>query len=226
MTDLDQFRTRLKLSQQHTFPLYIQEFGLELTVDEGVFSSLDFQSWRWYAENFPPVAGKSILEIGCGFGLPGLYLAKHGAASLVSCDINPKAVANTLENAARNGIQNVEVIESDIFSNIPLHRKFDLIFWNCPSIFAPDDYEYRDNLERGAIDPGYKLLSRFLSEGPEFLTGSGSILLGFASDARDDLLSEILVANDLASVLLGSGTYPHVSVGYRLFSIRKRGLSA
>ncbi|MER9890365.1 methyltransferase [Mesorhizobium sp. M0114] len=226
MTDLDRIRARLELSQQHTFPLCIQEFGLELVVNEGVFSPQDFQSWRWYTQNFPPVAGKSILEIGCGFGLPGLYLAKHGAASLVSCDINPKAVANTLENAARNGIQNVEVIESDIFSNIPLHRKFDLIFWNCPSIFAPDDYEYRDNLERGAINPGYKLLSRFLSEGPEFLTGSGSILLGFASDARDDLLSEILVANDLASLLLGSGTYPHVSLIYRIFSIRKRDSSA
>lgn len=222
MINLEQFRTRLKISQQHTFPLYIQEFGLELSVNEDVFSSLDFQSWRWYTDNFPPFVGKSVLEIGCGFGLPGLYLAKLGAVSLVACDINPKAVANTLENAARNGIQNVEVIESDIFSNIPHHRKFDFIFWNCPSIFAPDDYEYRDNLERGAINPGYRLLSRFLSEGPEFLTESGSILLGFASDARDDLLAEIIDENNLASELLGSGTYPHVSVTYRIFSIRKR----
>ncbi|TGV17951.1 methyltransferase [Mesorhizobium sp. M4B.F.Ca.ET.143.01.1.1] len=223
MTNLDQLRTRLKLSQEQTFPLHFQEFGLELSVNAGVFSSLDFQSWRWYADNFPPVAGKSILEIGCGFGLPGLYLAKLGAASLVASDISPEAVTNTRENVARNDIQNVEVIESDIFSNIPRHRKFDFIFWNCPSIFAPDDYEYRDNLERAAINPGYKLLSRFLSEGPEFLTESGSILLGFASDARDDLLSEIIDVNDLASVLLGSGTYPHVSVTWRIFSIRKKG---
>ncbi|RWO20587.1 MAG: methyltransferase domain-containing protein [Mesorhizobium sp.] len=222
MTDFDKLRDRLKLSQQHTFPLYIQEFGLELSVHEDVFSSLDFQSWRWYADHFPSVAEKSILEIGCGIGLPGLYLTKLGAVSLVACDINPKAVANTIENAARNGIQNVEVIESDIFSNIPHHRKFDFIFWNCPSIFAPDDYEYRDNLERGAINPGYKLLSRFLSEGPEFLTESGRILLGFASDARDDILAEIIDENDLASVLLESGTYSDVSVTYRIFSIRKR----
>lgn len=225
MSDLDRTRARLKLSQHHTFPLYMQEFGLELTVNEGVFSPHDFQSWRWYTENFPPVAGKSILEIGCGFGLPGLYLAKLGA-SLVACDIDPKAVANTLENAVRNNIQTVEVIESDIFSNIQLHRKFDFIFWNCPSILAPDDYQYRDDLERAAINPGYKLLSRFLSEGPEFLTESGSILLGLAGDARDDLFSEILVANDLASVLLGSGTYPRASGLYRLFSIRKSGLRA
>ncbi|MER9216277.1 class I SAM-dependent methyltransferase [Mesorhizobium sp. M0663] len=225
MDDLEWIRMRLKLSQQHNFPLYMQEFGLELTVKEGVFPPQDFQSWRWLTENFPPVAGKSILEIGCGFGLPGLYLAKQGALSLLACDINPKAVANTLENAARNGIQNVEVIESDIFSNIPPYRKFDLIFWNYPSTFVPDDYEYRDDLEQGCIDPGYKLLRRFLSEGADFLTESGSILLGLHSDARDDVLAEIILANDLSSVLLGSGTYPHVNLIYRMFSIRKRGLT-
>ncbi|RUV55299.1 methyltransferase domain-containing protein [Mesorhizobium sp. M5C.F.Ca.IN.020.29.1.1] len=226
MTDIDQIRTKIKRSQQHTFPLYIHEFGLEMVVNEGVLSPHEFQGWRWYTENFPPVVGKRILEIGCGFGLPGLYLAKLGALSLVACDIDPRAVANTLENAARNGIDNVEVIESDIFSNIPPRRKFDFIFWNCPSDYAPDDYEYRDDLERGAIDPGYRMLSRFLSQGPEFLTESGSMLLGFPSGHRDDLLSEIILANDLESVLLGFGTYPHMSAIYRLFSIRKRGPKA
>ncbi|RNJ41778.1 methyltransferase [Mesorhizobium erdmanii] len=221
MTDLAQIRTRLKLSQQCTFPAHIKEFGLDLIVNEEVFSPLEFQNWRWLTDNFPPVAGKSILEIGCGFGLPGLYLAKLGALSLLACDINPKAVANTFENAARNGIQNVEVIESDIFNDIPLNRKFDFIFWNYPSIFAPDDYEYKDNLEPGAIDPGYRLLSRFLSQGTEFLTDSGCILLGFASGARDDLLSEIIDANDLAAVLLASGTAPKGNQIYRMFSIRK-----
>jgi len=201
----------------------MQEFGLELTVNEGVFPPEDFQSWRWLTEHFPPAAGKHILEIGCGFGLPGLHLAKHGALSLLACDINPKAVANTLENAGRNGIRNVEAIESDIFSNISDYRKFDLILWNFPSNFAPEDYEYRDNLERGAIDPGYKLLSRFLSEGPKFLAEKGSILLGFGSNGRDDLFSQIIAAQDLSCNLLASGTYPHVSVIYRMFSIRKRG---
>ncbi|MER8604875.1 methyltransferase [Mesorhizobium sp. M1233] len=225
MANLNQVRKRLKLSQQHDFPLHIQAFGMELTVHEGVFSARDFHSWRWYTENFPSVTGKRILEIGCGFGLPGLYLAKLGAASLVACDIDAKAVANTLENVERNGIQNVEVIESDVFSNISPQSRFDFIFWNCPSIFAPDDYEYRDKIEQGAINPGYKLLNRFLAEGPEYLTESGSILLGFASDGRDDLLSDIIAANDLDSDLLGTGTYPSASANYRMFSMRKRGLT-
>nr|WP_225040417.1 methyltransferase [Rhizobium sp. T1473]MCA0806058.1 methyltransferase [Rhizobium sp. T1473] len=93
----------------------MREFGLDLILREGVFPPEDFRSWRWICENFPLFAGKTILEIGCGFGLPGLWLAKTGALPVLACDINPRAVANTLENAARNDIKNVQVIESDIF---------------------------------------------------------------------------------------------------------------
>ncbi|MCA1371556.1 class I SAM-dependent methyltransferase [Bradyrhizobium sp. BRP14] len=219
MSELDRIRTILSTSQLQTFPRQMREFGLDLIIREGVFPPEDFLGWRWFGENFPPFAGKTILEIGCGFGLPGLFLAKTGALSVVSCDINPRAVANTLENAARNNIQNVEIIESDIFSNIPPQRKFDIVFWNYPWKFAPDTYRYIDDLECGAFDPGYNLLKRFLSEGPEFLTDKGYILLGFGTSGRDDLLEQIVATNDLASVMVGSGTYPNVDVTYRLFSI-------
>lgn len=222
MSELERVRATLGASQQRTFPRRMQEFGLDLLVHEGVFPPEDFQSWRWIGENFPPFAGKTILEVGCGFGLPGLMLAKNGALSLLACDIDPRAVANTLENGARNGIKNVEVIESDIFTNIPPRRKFDIVFWNYPSNFAPAEYEFIGDLERGAIDPGYDLLKRFLSEGPRFLTENGNILLGFGTNARDDLFRQIIAANDLTSVMLGSGTYPGVNVTYRLFSISQR----
>ncbi|ESZ10628.1 MULTISPECIES: methyltransferase [unclassified Mesorhizobium] len=222
MSELDSIRTTLRTSQQGTFPRHLQEFGLDLIVLEGVFPPESFEGWRWISENFPPFAGKTILEIGCGFGLPGLLLAKSGARSLVACDINQRAVANTLENAKRNGIKNVEAIESDLFTNIPRRRRFDIVFWNYPSNFAAEDYMYVDDIERGAIDPGYNLLKRFLSEGPKFLTKTGRIVLGFGTNARDDLLEHIAASNDLTCVMLRSGTYPHVNVIYRLFSISKK----
>ncbi|TIP88677.1 MAG: methyltransferase domain-containing protein [Mesorhizobium sp.] len=226
MSELDRIRTTLRTSQQATFPRQMQAFGLDLVVQEGVFPPEHFQSWRWISENFPPFDGKTVLEIGCGFGLPGLLLAKTGALSLLTCDINPRAVANTLENAARNGIRNVEVIASDIFTNVPPGRRFDIIFWNYPSSYAPEDYEFVHDLEGGAIDPGYNLLERFLSDGPRFLTESGRIVLGFGTNARDDLLEKIAGSNDLTSVLLRAGTYPDVNVTYRLFSISKKATSA
>ncbi|WP_331375235.1 methyltransferase domain-containing protein [Sinorhizobium chiapasense] len=205
MSELDRIRAKLRTSQQRTFPRQLREFGLDLIVREVVFPPEDFQSWRWFTENFPPFARKRILEI--GFGLPCLLLAKTGALSLLACDINPRAVANTLENAARNGIENVEIIQSDIFNNIPPGSKFDIIFWNYPWNFAPANFEFIDDLERGAIDPGYRQLERFLAEGRAFLTERGKILLGFGTNARDDLLERIVAANDLKSVIVRWGTY-------------------
>ncbi|MBB4232551.1 methyltransferase [Rhizobium mongolense] len=225
MNELNGIRTKLTASQHRTFPRQMREFGLDLIVRERVFPPEDFLSWRWICENFPAFAGKTILEIGCGFGLPGLWLAKTGALSVLASDINPSAVANTLENATRNDIRNVEVIESDIFSNIPHRRKFDIVFWNYPSNFAPEECEYVDDLERGAFDPGYNLLKRFLSEGPGFLTDKGYILLGFGTNARDDLLEQITADNDLTSLMLGSVTYPNGDVTYRLFSLFRRATS-
>ncbi|TCN27045.1 methyltransferase [Sinorhizobium americanum] len=220
MSELDKIRATLRTSQQRTFPRQIREFGLDLIVREGVFPPEDFQSWRWFSENFPPFARKRILEIGCGFGLPGLLLAKTGALSLLAGDINPRAVANTLENAARNGIENVDVIESDIFSNIPPGRKFDIIFWNYPWNLVPAKFEFSDDIERGAFDPGYGQLERFLSEAQAFVADGGKILLGFGINARDDLLERIVAANDLRSVIVKWGPGPNIDLAYRLFSIR------
>ncbi|MBB4188788.1 glutamate-1-semialdehyde 2,1-aminomutase [Sinorhizobium terangae] len=219
MSELDTIRATIRMSQQRTFPRHMREFGLDLIVREGVFPPEDFKSWRWFSENFPPFARKRILEIGCGFGLPGLLLAKTGALSLLACDINPRAVANTLENAAANGIENIEVMESDIFNKIPPARKFDIIFWNYPWYFAPADFEFNDDIERGAFDPGYRQLERFLSESPAYLTEGGKILLGFSTNGRDDLLEQLVAANDLNSVIVRCGTYPNVALTYRLFSI-------
>ncbi|EPE93711.1 methyltransferase [Rhizobium grahamii] len=221
MDTLNEVRAKLARSQQQSFPIHMEEFGLNLVVNEGVFPPAEFQSWRWLGENFPPFQGKAILEIGCGFGLPGLHLAKSGAKSILTCDINPAAVANTIENARRNGINNIRVVQSDIFSNIQTDQLFDLIYWNYPSYYAPDQYQFRDHLERGAVDPGYRLLERFLSEGPSRLNGAGRILLGFGSNARDDLFEAIAKRNLLSATLLRSSPSSDVGVTYRLFSIQK-----
>ncbi|TJW92426.1 MAG: aminotransferase class III-fold pyridoxal phosphate-dependent enzyme, partial [Mesorhizobium sp.] len=193
----------------------------DLVVQEGVFPPEEFVGWRWATENFPPVHGLDVLEIGCGFGLPGLHLARAGARSVTSVDINARAVANTIENAARNNISNLEAFESDVFSNVRPKRRFDIIFWNFPSQFAPDDYEYENDLERGIIDAGYALLRRFLSEGPEWLTNDGRIIMGFGGYARDDILSQIVRENRLEASILVQGSRQTRTATYRLVQVRK-----
>ncbi|MDK1494258.1 aminotransferase class III-fold pyridoxal phosphate-dependent enzyme [Sinorhizobium sp. 7-81] len=221
MTTVERIRRILSASQDRSFPLRMSEFGLDLVVHEGVFPPEEFAGWRWATENFPPVLGLDILEIGCGFGLPGLHLARAGAKTVTSVDIDSRAVINTIENAGRNNISNIEAFESDIFSNVPRTRRFHIIFWNFPSQFAPDDFECHNELERGIIDPGYALLRRFLAEGPQWLTKNGRIILGFGSYARDDILSEIVRENGLESSILIQGSQATRTATYRLMQIRK-----
>ncbi len=52
-----------------------------------------------------PAAGDKVLDLGCGYGLVGIYAAKVvGAGQVVMCDIDPQAVAVARRNAAANEV--------------------------------------------------------------------------------------------------------------------------
>lgn len=220
MGDIDTLKRTLANSQTRTFPHFMSEFSLDLIVHKGVFPPEDFQGWRWCIQHFPTFSGERILEIGCGFGLPAIYLAKNGAASVVAVDINPRAVWNTIENAKRNAVTNISVFESDIFSAVPSAQQFDTIYWNFPCNYVLDGYECVDDLERGALDPGYRLLRKFLAQAHHHLDGNGRILLSFGKNGRDDLLREIAVASWLSLALLADGSFPETGVIYQLYELR------
>src|ERR687885_2593214 len=50
-----------------------------------------------------PLAGRRVLELGCGLGLVSLAAAL-GGAEVLAVDRSPEAVAFTAANAARNGL--------------------------------------------------------------------------------------------------------------------------
>jgi ribosomal protein L11 methyltransferase len=51
-----------------------------------------------------PLAGKSVLDYGCGSGLLGIAALKLGAARVSAVDIDPQALVATRENALVNGV--------------------------------------------------------------------------------------------------------------------------
>ena len=51
-----------------------------------------------------PVAGRSIIDYGCGSGILGIAALKLGAADVCAVDIDPQALLATRENAIRNGV--------------------------------------------------------------------------------------------------------------------------
>jgi ribosomal protein L11 methyltransferase len=51
------------------------------------------------------LAGRRVVDYGCGSGILGLAALKLGAASVLAVDLDPQALLATRENAARNGLE-------------------------------------------------------------------------------------------------------------------------
>lgn len=56
------------------------------------------------------VTGKDLLDMGCGTGILAFLAAKKGAAKLTAIDYDPVCYDSTVENAALNGIENIEIL--------------------------------------------------------------------------------------------------------------------
>jgi methylase of polypeptide subunit release factors len=115
-----------------------------------------------------------VIDVGCGSGAGGLYvaalLARHDL-EIVLTDINPRALRYARVNAALNALQPVTTIESDLFSQVP--GKADLIISNPPYLVDPRGRLYR----HGGGDLGFDLSLRIVERGVERLAPGGRLFL-------------------------------------------------
>lgn len=101
--------------------------------DNGVFSKdgLDFGS-RLLLEVIPreEVGGK-ILDMGCGYGVLGIVLARMTSKKVDMVDVNHRALHLSKRNAKLNGVSDlVSIFESDCYSNVS--GKYSTIVTNPP----------------------------------------------------------------------------------------------
>lgn len=101
--------------------------------DNGVFSKdgLDFGS-RLLLEVIPrgEVGGK-ILDMGCGYGVLGIILARMTSKKVDMVDVNHRALHLSKRNAKLNGVSDlVSIFESDCYSNVS--GKYSTIVTNPP----------------------------------------------------------------------------------------------
>jgi 16S rRNA (guanine1207-N2)-methyltransferase len=112
---------------------FINDMKLEMFTDRGVFSKehLDFGTHVLQKNVDVNDQIKAIIDMGCGYGPIGLYLAKkYPNCNIYMYDINERAVNLAKENKKLNQISNASVILSDLFDNCDVHA--DLIVTNPP----------------------------------------------------------------------------------------------
>ena len=122
-------------SDKQTWSFTLRNRSYTFTSDSGVFSKkeVDFGS-RVLIEAFeePEIDG-DFLDPGCGYGPIGLSLAGAFTDRTVHMiDVNERAVELSNENAEKNGIKNVRIYQSDLFSNIDSAQTFASIITNPP----------------------------------------------------------------------------------------------
>ena len=130
--------------------------------------------------------GERALEMGCGSGLLALHMAKAGA-EVAAVDVDERAVANTLRNAASNGLR-LTVLRSDLFAEV--EGEFDLLVFNPP--YLRGIAEEKDDLCWAGGPGGIEVTARFLAQARGHLAPGGRALVLVSSDAEPGAMARAM----------------------------------
>lgn len=98
--------------------------------DSGVFSKkmVDYGS-QVLLNTLDFEKGKTLLDLGCGYGPLGISLAKVQGVKPTMVDINNRAIDLAKQNAQKNGVE-ADIFQSDIYEKV--NGTFDYIISNPP----------------------------------------------------------------------------------------------
>ncbi len=142
-------------------------FGIDCIPHKNGYSIFDLTTilMKWELE---PVLKKNpktkCLEIGTGrYAILSGYLTQFTDTPIDTCELMPDLVENSKETMKRNKIE-LNIFQSNLFSNVPDGNKYDIIFWNLPYYLDPYDY-----------------LLGLLTAADQYLTDDGYLALGYNS---------------------------------------------
>ncbi len=132
------------------------------------------------------LAAPRLLDLCTGSGCIAIALAKQlPGATVDAVDLSPAALAIARDNREKHGVTDrVELMEGDLWSTLPVERRYHLIVSNPPYVTTSeietldDDvrrYEPRLALDGGA--DGLDIIRRILAQAPARLEPDGWLLL-------------------------------------------------
>lgn len=144
-------------SDKQKIKIHYKDLELEYYTDNGVFSKEKFDyGSRVLLDNLPiSDMDGNILELGCGYGPIGIYLAKKTNAQIDMVDINERAISLAKENIILNNVNNAKAYISNIYEFV--ENKYNYIITNPP------------------IRAGKDIVRKFLIGARNYLTNEGSL---------------------------------------------------
>lgn len=121
--------------------------------------------------NFEIENGESVLDVGTGSGVIGIFACYKGAGRVVAVDVNPDAIRSATFNVKQHGFERVmEPRRSDLFENVG-DEQFDVIMANLPFRNKPAP----DVVARSQWDTGFQTNTTFFKEVDKYLKPGGRI---------------------------------------------------
>ena len=178
-------------------------FGFSLIIPPSVFHPNLYFSTRFFGNYIQKMdlAGKAVLEIGCGSGVLSLLAASRGA-SVSSVDINPQAVNATRENAVKNHLEkSITMYHGNLFDPLPMKSKFDYIFFN-PPFYHGEPTDSAEWAWKGGVD--YAIIKRFINTSGDYLDSGGKLLIILSSDMDVPIILEALRGSNFEAASVAS----------------------
>jgi len=98
------------------------------------------------------IAGKHVLDCGCGTGILSITASKLGAEDVTGYDIDEWSVRNTKHNCLINDVSNIEILHGDINVLGNTKTKYDVVLANINrNILLADMPSFKQRMNEDAI---------------------------------------------------------------------------
>lgn len=136
----------------------------------------------------------NILDMGTGTGILAIAAAKTSPFNqVIGIDINPDAVEHARKEAESKNIENIRLIQSDLFEALKDKEiKFDLIIFNPPYLPEQEGETEELKLALSGGKKGYEVLERFFGEVSNYLMPYGKVLVLFSTLTGKEKVHEII----------------------------------
>lgn len=138
-------------------------------------------------ESIKGIEAPRVLDIGTGSGAIALSIAAEVTSSRVwATDVSPEAIAWAAKNRQKMDLNNVVLLESDLFSQIDstLRGEFDIVVSNPPYLSeedfvraTPDIRDHEPLLATVAGPTGLEVTQRIVKEAIRWLRPGGPVLI-------------------------------------------------